>query len=487
VSHTPVRTEAGAEALAAVLTDVGRRDPVVVVSSLSRPAWANPDELARRLNVPVYLLTGHEVAWQLSDALPEETGVFGDCVRIYPPGLEWIERPWLADFITRSYAQRPGAPDLVTTLSRSLEAVDARQAREGARAAARAQGSPGAPGATAVPGPPGWTMAPHFAAAVGGSVDADALAQFRRQAVQAEADQAAAEERSKRDEEARSAQLAEQISLQETEALKARVAELEDELAQAVPLAEHHDWVDRVMSAEAGELRAKELMQKESMRSARLARELKDLRTAHRGASFGQGSNRQDSALGHDEEPEARDAELVELTQEANKARAEVQRLREKEREFRKENQRLRSALDAQAKEQSRPSDPVADLHLRIHEQWVRRVPESDKAQLLLCGYRFGPDFMESVAAIEGVTDEKLASVMMEVLTGLAEQMPGRQLHQYREGEAGGQDTVTHPFYGRLWRASIQVNTASARRLHFYRGKGGVVTFASVRVHDAAV
>ncbi len=40
------------------------------------------------------------------------------------------------------------------------------------------------------------------------------------------------------------------------------------------------------------------------------------------------------------------------------------------------------------------------------------------------------------------------------------------------------------PEYGNTWRVPLQVKTASARRLHFWRGTDGKVTFATVGVHD---
>ena len=77
----------------------------------------------------------------------------------------------------------------------------------------------------------------------------------------------------------------------------------------------------------------------------------------------------------------------------------------------------------------------------------------------------------------------KIISVAVEVLTGLAERLPSRELHRLR-GSPYGQGQVVDPELGTAWRVSLQVRTASARRMHFWRGTDGRVVFATVGVHD---
>jgi len=73
--------------------------------------------------------------------------------------------------------------------------------------------------------------------------------------------------------------------------------------------------------------------------------------------------------------------------------------------------------------------------------------------------------------------------VIVEVLTGLADTMPGRGLHRLRDGTGSGAP-ITDPTLGTAWRANIQTNTASARRLPFWRAAAGRVTLAKIGVHD---
>jgi hypothetical protein len=72
----------------------------------------------------------------------------------------------------------------------------------------------------------------------------------------------------------------------------------------------------------------------------------------------------------------------------------------------------------------------------------------------------------------------------VEVLTGLAETMPGRDMHRLRGSAKGDFGYVEHAEYGTVWRVALQIGTASARRLHFWRGTDGKVMFAAVGVHD---
>ena len=57
--------------------------------------------------------------------------------------------------------------------------------------------------------------------------------------------------------------------------------------------------------------------------------------------------------------------------------------------------------------------------------------------------------------------------IAVEVLTGIADSMPGREMHRLRAGSKGSAANWEHPEYGSAWRVSLQVKAASARRLHF--------------------
>jgi hypothetical protein len=56
-------------------------------------------------------------------------------------------------------------------------------------------------------------------------------------------------------------------------------------------------------------------------------------------------------------------------------------------------------------------------------------------------------------------------------------------MHRLRGG-LPGTPCIEHPELGTAWRVALQVKTASARRMHFWRGNDGKVVFATVGVHD---
>lgn len=73
----------------------------------------------------------------------------------------------------------------------------------------------------------------------------------------------------------------------------------------------------------------------------------------------------------------------------------------------------------------------------------------------------------------------------VDVLTGRAETLASRELHPLRVGEAGGTEQRVRAEDGaKAWRVSLQINTPSARRLHFWRLPDGGVELSRVGVHD---
>lgn len=79
---------------------------------------------------------------------------------------------------------------------------------------------------------------------------------------------------------------------------------------------------------------------------------------------------------------------------------------------------------------------------------------------------------------------EKVADVVFEIVTGLATLVPSRAVHQLRTG-SGGNDPVRRRDDGAIaWRAYLQVNTPSARRIHYWVLPNGRIELARVATHD---
>jgi len=58
-----------------------------------------------------------------------------------------------------------------------------------------------------------------------------------------------------------------------------------------------------------------------------------------------------------------------------------------------------------------------------------------------------------------------------------------RETHQLRAGD-GGAPTLTREDGATCWRVALQINTPSARRLHFWQPPGRPPELSSVRLHD---
>lgn len=115
---------------------------------------------------------------------------------------------------------------------------------------------------------------------------------------------------------------------------------------------------------------------------------------------------------------------------------------------------------------------------------WATRTEPGEQAEHPLPDYHLGDDFLDSLDRLEGISEAKVADVVFEILTGLAAQMPSRELHRLRTGNGGDDPARTRDDGAVAWRVSLQVKTPSARRLHFWVLPDGTHEFAKVGVHD---
>ena len=116
--------------------------------------------------------------------------------------------------------------------------------------------------------------------------------------------------------------------------------------------------------------------------------------------------------------------------------------------------------------------------------RWATRTLPSEQHARPLPTYAIGPRFLASLDKLEGIKDEKVADVVVEIVTGLAPQIPGREVHHLRSGP-GGDDPVRVRVDGAVaWRASLQVKSPSARRIHYWVLSAGGIELARVTTHD---
>jgi len=156
--------------------------------------------------------------------------------------------------------------------------------------------------------------------------------------------------------------------------------------------------------------------------------------------------------------------------------------------EVKQSRARLRKAGKARPEAtQPRPTfaDPERGFRFLVEAQWATRIPAAEQRERPLGPYTLGPRFLASLAALEGIKDEKVAAVVVEIVTGIAPRVSGREVHQLRTGAGGGDPVRTRPDGAVAWRASLQVNTPSARRIHYWVLPDQVVELACVATHDS--
>ncbi len=175
---------------------------------------------------------------------------------------------------------------------------------------------------------------------------------------------------------------------------------------------------------------------------------------------------------------------LQRLEHERDRAVGEVERKRTETRDLRKKLQRSRSVARVEASSEERFIDAESAFRHDVYLAWVEAIPAAEKAQRPLPDdWTLGRDFLPSLASVDGVARSKVAEVVVHVLTGLADSMPGRDMHRLRMGPGGDDPWVERHPGEYCWRVALQQHTPSARRLHFWR-RGTQVQLSRVALHD---
>lgn len=129
-------------------------------------------------------------------------------------------------------------------------------------------------------------------------------------------------------------------------------------------------------------------------------------------------------------------------------------------------------------------ADAEQGFRYLVVTRWATRTAPGEQGERPLPDFAVGPQFIESLTRLEGVKAEKVADVVFEIVTGLAPQLPGREIHRLRTGTGGEDAPRTRADGAVAWRASLQVHTPSARRLHYWVLPDGTVELARVARHD---
>jgi len=121
-----------------------------------------------------------------------------------------------------------------------------------------------------------------------------------------------------------------------------------------------------------------------------------------------------------------------------------------------------------------------------IYRAWVERIPATDRETYALPKHwAMSPGFAESLRAFNDKQMVKALRCCVDVLTGLATNLPSREVHDLRASDHGdAKPRIRHADGAVARRAYIEQKTASARRLHFWRCPDGTIELAQVGVHD---
>ncbi|MCB5293423.1 hypothetical protein BJQ90_02872 [Arthrobacter sp. SO3] len=121
-----------------------------------------------------------------------------------------------------------------------------------------------------------------------------------------------------------------------------------------------------------------------------------------------------------------------------------------------------------------------------VYLAWAGNVPAFDKArQVLPSEWQAGPEFAASLYGFTGPgAVAKALKATVEVLTGTAERNGAREVHALRANPGGDTAQLVRADGAKCFRAAIEQNVASARRLHFWRLPDGTVELSRVVVHD---
>lgn len=184
-------------------------------------------------------------------------------------------------------------------------------------------------------------------------------------------------------------------------------------------------------------------------------------------------------------------ARLAEATGEGDSLRSEVDDLRRSEERHRAELARAHRASRA-ARDRVRSLQRELDSYVPAEERfrnavrtsWLRHTTKADRERFPWRDPRIGPSFLASLEEIEGVSLDRVADVCAEVVSGRARTRPGLQVHALRSSAGGGSAQLVRDDGARAFRASLQVRSAAARRLHYWVLPDGTVELARIGYHD---
>jgi hypothetical protein len=187
---------------------------------------------------------------------------------------------------------------------------------------------------------------------------------------------------------------------------------------------------------------------------------------------------------------------LEEIEEERRQLADDRKQLIERTRELGDQNAALRKelrsledrlAVRARGAEASDPLASATSFLTAVRVEYALRFSEGDRFAYPLQRMAVGREFLARVRELGGIEVEKIVEVCAQVASGRCHEIPARLVHELRFGEGGTPTRFRSADGARAWRCALQVNTPSARRLHWWSvpgSEGATIEFASVAVHD---
>lgn len=184
-------------------------------------------------------------------------------------------------------------------------------------------------------------------------------------------------------------------------------------------------------------------------------------------------------------------AEMREVRADLGRALADVRQLSDQLRVANRELARARKAQRASGAtvgprdRRDRFGDDESWIRHEFHLAWIDRVDPGERDRYPLpADYVVGPRFTESLEQLDDDRLEKALRACVDVLTGRADDMASREVHPLRTGMSGGAPGVVRDDGARCMRCAIENDTASARRLHWWRRRDGGIELSRIVLHD---
>lgn len=188
---------------------------------------------------------------------------------------------------------------------------------------------------------------------------------------------------------------------------------------------------------------------------------------------------------------EALAAQLQDTRRQAEAYRMRAESLEERNRSLEAKVREQKTALRSEKlrRQATRPrgwdagSQASGQFEFEVFLAWRSRFPAHERPSRPLADYSLGPEFLASLDALDGIDRRKVVDVVVEVLTGLARDLDGRELHRLRSSATGGSAPVTRADGWKAWRVALQRYTPAARRLHYWQ-HGEQYELSRVVSHD---